>query len=101
MSEKKIAVREHANETGSVLAVADADLLEKVLKDGIITFTVSKTFYHEKLVDENELKEHLDEARNINLIGEHAYRVAAEAGLVGKKPMKRISGVPHTQIYKL
>ena len=100
-SEKNIALREHFNETGSVLAVADHELLGQTLKDGIVTFIVSKHFYFEKRVDEEELKEALQEAGNINLIGVRAHQVAVKLGIVTETGVRRIAGIPHAQIYKL
>ncbi len=99
--DKKIAIRIHANETGSVLAAADAQLLGKTLNEGKISLNVSKTFYHEKMVDENELVEHLNEAGNINLIGEETVKVAVKQGIISQNSARRIAGVPHAQIYKI
>ncbi len=91
----------HANETGSVLAAADAELIGKTLNEGKISLNVSKTFYHEKIVDENEFAEHLNEAENVNLIGEETFKVAVKQGLLTQNGVKRIAGVPHAQIYKI
>ncbi len=94
-------MRVHSNETGSVLAAADVELIGKTLNEGKISLNVSKTFYMEKVVDENEFVEHLSEAGNVNLIGEQTFKVAVKQGLLTDNGVKRIAGVPHAQIYKI
>lgn len=91
----------HSNETGSVLAAADAQLLGKTLSEGKISLKISETFYHEKIVDENEFTNYLDEATNANLVGETTVLVAVKKGLLPANGGKRIAGVPHAQIYKI
>ncbi len=91
----------HDTESGSVLTVADAELLGKTLKEGVVSFTVSKRFYHEKLVSEKELEPLLNGATNINLIGSISIGIAKKKGLVGESGVRRISGIPHAQVYKV
>jgi hypothetical protein len=99
--EKTIAMRIHANQNGSVLAAADAQLVGKTLTENKITFHVSKTFYHETLVSEEEFILRLNEAANVNLIGEITIAAAQKHGCVNAKHGKKIAGVPHAQIYRL
>ena len=94
-------MRVHVNESGSVLAAADVELIGKTLNEGKISLNVSKTFYMEKVVDENEFVEHLNEAGNINLIGEKTFNAAVKQGIVTHENAMRIAGVPHAQIYKI
>lgn len=94
-------MRVHSNETGSVLAAADTKLIGKTLNEGKISLNVSKTFYHEKTVDEEEFAQHLNEAGNINVVGEITFSVAVKQGLLSNDAGKRIAGVPHAQIYKI
>ena len=94
-------MRLHSNENGSVLAIADAELIGKTLTDGPISFTVSEKFYLDQRVTEKELEKHLADAENINLVGEKSYAVVYQKGLIGKNGVKRIAGIPHAQIYRL
>ncbi len=101
LSVPPIAMRLHTNTQGEVLAAADTELVGQTLKDGKITFHVSKLFYQEKLVSEEEFIELLSQVGNINLIGERVIRVAANQKLVPPNEGIRIAGVPHAQIYKI
>lgn len=94
-------MRIHANENGSVLAAADAQLVGQTLREGKISLNVSKTFYLEKTVDENEFANQLDEAGNVNIVGEITFNVAVKKGLLTNNERMRIAGVPHAQIYKI
>jgi len=99
--DKKIAVRIHSNETGSVLAAADAQLVGTTLNEGKISLKISETFYREKIVDEKEFVNYLNEATNANLVGETTVLAAVKNGLLPANGGKRIAGVPHAQIYKI
>lgn len=94
-------IKEHSSPQGQVLAVADADLVGKVLKQGKIVFRVSEHFYKGELVEEAELKEKLSQAQNINLVGEKSFQVAKGMGFLQEKDILRIEGVPHAHVYKL
>lgn len=94
-------MRIHSNETGSVLAAADAQLVGTTLNEGKISLKISETFYREKIVDENEFVNYLNEATNANLVGEITVLAAVKKGLLPANGGKRIAGVPHAQIYKI
>lgn len=84
-----------------MLACADDDLLGKTLKEGKISFKVNERFYKDKKVTKKELKGLLEQADNINLVGEESVSVALEEGYIKKEDIIRISGVPHAQIFKV
>jgi len=94
-------MRIHTNTNGSVLAAADAQLIGKTLTENKLSIHVSKTFYHETLVTEEEFMQHLNNAVNVNLIGENTINAAQKQGSVSSKHGKKIAGVPHAQIYRL
>ncbi|MEK6970864.1 MAG: DUF424 family protein [archaeon] len=101
MNDKTIVFKHHTNDLGEVLAAADAELIGKTLKEGKITFIVSKTFYSGEEITEDELGVQLLEAGNINLVGEKCVNTAMRKGILGEKNIIRIQGVPHAQVYKL
>ncbi|MCD6434282.1 MAG: DUF424 family protein [Candidatus Diapherotrites archaeon] len=94
-----ICYKIHSSATGEVLAACDAELLEKKLKNNGIDFYITKAFYGKEKIGKEEFKEILKEHTNINLVGEKTVKAAIEVGLATENNIKRISGVPHLQIY--
>jgi hypothetical protein len=97
-----ISIKHHQlPEEGEVLAVADDTLIGETLEEGEMQLHVSKRFYHEETITEEELKEKLQESGNINLVGKKAFAVAREMGLVSEHGVRKIKGIPYTCIYKM
>lgn len=84
-----------------VLAVCDAELLNTTLKKGDVNVQISESFYGNLRVTEEEVKEALRKAENINLMGERAVALAIAAGLASRADCIMIGTVPHVQIYRL
>ena len=84
-----------------VVAVCDRDLLDARLQHGDIEIHVSESFYGRDPATEDEVRDALRHAGNINLIGERAVAVAIGLGLIGSDGCIRIGSVPHAQIIRL
>lgn len=91
----------HSNGTNSVLAACDSGLVGKTLSDGKIEFRVLESFYGTDEVPVEKLLELLEEHDNINLVGKQCVNAAIGKGLISKRSIIRIEGVPHAQIFKL
>jgi len=91
----------HSDGANSVLAVCDSALLGKTLSDGKIEFCVSESFYAGEEIEREKLLELLEEHDNINLVGTECVNAAIEKGLISKKSIIRIEGVPHAQVFKI
>lgn len=94
-------MKEHVSPEGSVLGVADIELVGKVFTEGKFRLHVSERFYFGEKVDKHELVEKVNAFSNINLVGDRCLRVVKELGWVGEKGILRIAGVPHAHVYKL
>ena len=81
------------------MAVADKELLGKILKQGEIEFEVSESFYKGEEISKESLREKLHEFGNVNLVGEKAVSIALEEKLASKESVKEIQGVKHLQIF--
>mgnify|MGYP006311337783 CR=1 FL=1 len=84
-----------------VIAVCDADLLGRVLREGGVVVDLDKyrSFFEGEPVEAEQLKELLDEESNLNVVGEKA--VAALGGIVDSSCVKRVQGVPMVQVYRV
>ena len=84
-----------------LLAVCDAELLGKVLKDGKIRFDVRRDFYDGLRMSVEEAVDLMEQCTIVNMIGQNIVEKAVEKGLVHPDAILDISGVPHAQIVKL
>ena len=90
-----------SRETGDVVAVCDRELLNTTIRHEKLTITITDSFYGNTPATEDEIKDALKNAGNINLIGERSVNLAIEMGLLTKSGCMMIGKVPHAQIYRL
>ncbi len=90
--------------TKRVLAACDEELLGKTFssKNGVLDLKAYAGFYKGVKTSEEKAVELMRSADNLNLVGRKSIELArkAFAGL-NKKNVKKISGVPHLQVYKI
>ncbi len=87
-----------------VVALCDADLLGKVFEQGDLCLDLSKSrsFYDGEKVSEQQAIELLKTpGANLNLVGEKSLGAARKALRINEAAVKKISGVPVLQIYRL
>ena len=84
-----------------LLAVCDAELLGKVLKDGKIVFKVRRDFYDGLKMSVEEAVDLMEQSTIVNMVGRNIVGKAIERGLIHPDAVLDISGVPHAQIVKL
>ncbi len=85
--------------TSDVVAVCDRELLNCTLCHGKVNITVSPSFYGDKPVTEEEVRDALKRAGNINLMGERAVTIAIDMGLLTRENCIMIGKVPHAVIF--
>ena len=83
-----------------LLAVCDAELLGKVLRDEKIVFEIRKDFYDGLKMSVEEAVDLMEQCTIVNMIGRNIVEKAIERGLVHPDAVLDISGVPHAQIVK-
>lgn len=90
-----------SRDTGDVVAVCDRELLNTTICHDKLTITVTDSFYGNSAATEDEVRDALKNAGNINLIGERSVSIAIDMGLITKAGCMMIGKVPHAQIYRL
>jgi len=84
-----------------VVAACDERLVGKTLVHGELKMHISKGFYGEESVEEEDLLAALRFCTNANLVGEETIRAAVKAGFVHKDCVILIGDVPHALIFKI
>jgi len=86
-----------------MVALCDAELLGKVLKQGEVVLDLKsyEHFYSGEKLTHGQAVALLKSADNVNAVGEAAVGAAQSAFKFDATKVKRVQGVPHMQIYKL
>jgi hypothetical protein len=84
-----------------LLAMCDADLLGKTLKQGKIVFHIREEFYKGSLMRLDEAVGLIGQSTIVNMVGERIVRKAVEEGWIHPDAVLEIEGVPHAQVVKV
>ena len=84
-----------------LLAMCDAEILGKTLREGKIVFCVKEDFYKGARVNIEEAVLLIKNSTIVNMVGKNVVKRAIEQGYVHPEAVLKIQGVPHAQIVKL
>ena len=101
MTSGRMWVKVHHSRTGEVVvAICDEELLGRRIEVGEgFSIEVSRAFYGGVLVVKDELDRYIQQAGILNLLGEYTIACLEEKGLVSRKAVMRVGGIPHVQLY--
>ena len=85
----------------TLLAICDADLIGKTLRQGKIVFHIRKEFYKGNLVNLEEAVSLIQQSTIVNMVGQKIVKKALKMGLIHADAVLEIDGIPHAQILKL
>ncbi|KKH92251.1 hypothetical protein EO95_04150 [Methanosarcina sp. 1.H.T.1A.1] len=91
----------YKSEGQRLVAACDEELLGKTLKHGNAVVEISKAFYGEESVSEEELQKALEEAMTANLFGEKTIKCAIKCEIIDPDSVIMIDGVPHAQVFRV
>jgi len=83
-----------------LLAICDAEILGKTLREGKIVFHVKEEFYKGAKVSIEEAVAMIENSTIVNMIGKNVVKKAMEKGYVHPEAVLSIEGIPHAQIVK-
>lgn len=86
-----------------IVALCDKELIGRVLSQGQTTLDLKTycSFYVGEMVEEGKAIEFMKEAHSLNLVGEKSVGAAVKAFGINAKSAKKISGIPHLQVYRI
>lgn len=94
----------HEKKGEVVVALCDAELLGKILREGeaVIDLQKFRSFYEGSKTSEEKAGRELKKCTSANLVGKKAVETAVKAGVVkSKENVKTIQGIPHLQVYRM
>jgi hypothetical protein len=84
-----------------LLAICDAEILGRTLREGKIVFCVKEDFYKGAKVSIEEAVSLIKNCTIVNMVGKNVVKKAIEQGYVHPEAVLNIQGVPHAQIVRL
>ncbi|MBN2518689.1 MAG: DUF424 family protein, partial [Candidatus Altiarchaeota archaeon] len=70
-------------------------------KEKGLSLRITRDFYCEKIVAEEEFLEHLGSCTVANLVGEKTIGVCESVEPESANSKRKIAGIPHLQVYKM
>tara|TARA_Y100000590_G_scaffold377493_1_gene443739 strand:- start:2295 stop:2591 length:297 start_codon:yes stop_codon:yes gene_type:complete len=85
----------------TMLNMCDSELLGKTISDGKLVMKISKNYYHDQFVEQEEAKDLLKKSNNINLVGNETILLSLELGIGTEQAVKLIDKIPFLIIIKM
>jgi len=92
-----ISIKTYMHGKDFLVAACDTDLLGQTFSQGDLCLTVTPEFYDDLRGDEDMLKKYLKRATIANLVGKKVITCSLKQGLITKKNILHIQGIPHAQ----
>jgi hypothetical protein len=101
-----IYIKTHEAENGSVVAMCDESLIERVLEEGDVFMDIKtyNSFYKGELVNKEracEIIKQKDKVHSANIVGKEAIDIGLETGIIKKGNVMRVSKVPYAQAFRV
>ena len=94
-------MKTYKRRAGLLVAVCDADLIGKTLKDGDLDVNISTHFYKGEPASVDAVLKAIKAAFSGNFFGKEAIKVAVKAGVISREGVKKIAGIPHAQFVRM
>ena len=85
----------------TMLNMCDSELLGKTISDGKLVMKISKNYYHDQFIEQEEAKDLLKKSNNINLVGNETISLSLELGIGTEQAVKLIDKIPFLIIIKM
>ena len=92
-----ISIKVHKGSGKTVTCVCDSELIGKIFKEKKLILNVTKQFYKGDLIKEEEVKDMVSNANNLNIVGKRSIKIALGLDFILKENIIIIKGVPHAQ----
>ncbi len=94
------AVRTVSYQNHLMLNICDANLVGKTITKSDFEFNISKSYFADRLVKQNEAEELLKKYTIINMVGEETVSLSVKLGIGSSKGVKKINDIPFLLVFK-
>jgi hypothetical protein len=81
--------------------MCDEDLLGKIIKNGNLQINISKSYYGQRIVEQEEAQTLLQNCSILNLVGTNTIQMSVELKIGSQQGVKTIDGVPFLIVFKM
>jgi hypothetical protein len=96
-----IYLKINKTEQNEIVAICDEDLIGKKFSEGDLRLHVTERFYKGDSVDEGKIIGILKHARNINIVGKEAIKLAIKNRIIEKENVIKIKNIPHAIVFEI
>jgi hypothetical protein len=100
-----IYIKVHRTDNGAMLAMCDADLIDKVIDDGKVCIDLKgySDFYKGELVKADLAKERIGSYNlySVNVVGNESVKAAIEGDIIKKENVKSVNGIMYANAYRV
>ena len=83
-----------------MINVCDAELVGKTLSQGKLVVSLSRDYFQQEVIENEEAADLLKKCSIANLVGEKIVALAISMGFAKEASVKRICGIPFLMIFK-
>ena len=94
-------VRTSNYQNSAMLNMCDEELLGKVIKNGDLQINISKSYYGQRLVDQNEAETLMQNSSILNLVGKQTIEMSVNLKIGSRQGVKTIDDVPFLLVFKM
>lgn len=94
----------HSTPNGNILAMCDEELLDKVIKEGMVVINIRdySGFYKGDKVEGKELDAiYKQDIFSANIIGRKSVELAISSKIIKEEHVKTVGGVPYAHAYRV
>jgi hypothetical protein len=84
-----------------MLNICDEDLLGRILKKDKLQINISKSYYGQRLVDEDEARKLMRDSSIINMVGTQTIEMSIDLQIGSRQGVKVIDEVPFLIVFKM
>ena len=94
------AVRSMNYQHNRMLNICDAELVGRTFVKSDLSINISKSYFAERIIEENEAEQLLKNASIINMVGKETIALSIRIGIGTTKGVKEIDDVPFLLVFK-
>ncbi len=95
------SVRVYSDQQHLMLNICDADLVGRTVSEGTRRLSISRNYYGEKIVEQQEAETLLRTSSIVNMAGGKTVSLAISLGIGIETGIKRIGGVPFLIVFQM
>ena len=95
------SIRTTNYQSSVMLNICDHDLVGRVLRKDDFEMNISKSYFGQRVIDENEAEELMRKCSILNMAGKETIEMSLDLKIGTRQGVKEIDGVPFLIVFKM